>query len=192
MLCKSINAKLVEDIVINYIEDELLSYTNIDYIADKVIEHNNSLKHGVPQTITAHKYKLKEIQSQIDNIVNAIASGMFHPSMKEKMDQLENMKSSYEAKIRDLQLRLNGYKQIDKNKIVMFLESKKGLKNKSLDELKIIIQTFIDKVSVFDDHIEITSIVLTEYGGEGNRTPVRKPIHRGLYHHIHYFNIPSV
>ena len=173
---KSINAKLIEDLVINYIEDELLSYSNIDYIADKAIEHNNSLKHGVPQTITAHKYKLKEIQSQIDNIVNAIASGMFHPSMKEKMDQLENIKASYESKIRDLQMRLSGYKKIDKEKIVMFLESKKGLKNKSLDELKIIIQTFIDKVSVFDNHIEITSVVLTEYGGEGNRTPVRKPI----------------
>ena len=34
-------------------------------------------------------------------------------------------------------------------------------------------------------------IVDTAYGGEGSRTPVRKPIGRGLYHHIHYFDIPS-
>ena len=93
---------------------------------------------------------------------------MFHPSMKEKMDQLENMKASYESKIRDLQMRLNGYKKVDKEKIVLFLESKKGLKNKSLDDLKIIIQTFIDKVSVFDSYIEISSVVLTEYGGESH------------------------
>lgn len=30
------------------------------------------------------------------------------------------------------------------------------------------------------------------HGGEGNRTPVRKPIYCGLYHHSHCFNIPSM
>jgi hypothetical protein len=29
------------------------------------------------------------VQTQINNIVNAIANGMFHPSMKEKIDELE-------------------------------------------------------------------------------------------------------
>ena len=33
------------------------------------------------------------MQLQIDNIVNAIADGMFHSSMKEKMDNLENEKA---------------------------------------------------------------------------------------------------
>ena len=173
---KSINARLIENMVIDYIEEELLSYLNIDRIADKAIEYNNSLKHGVPQTITAHKYKLKEIQNQIDNIVNAIASGMFHSSMKDKMDILESKKVEYETKISNLELQLKNYKSVDKKKVVDFLESQKGLYNKSPDDLKLIIQTFIDKVSVYGDHIEINSVVRTMYGGEGNRTPVRKPI----------------
>jgi len=29
-------------------------------------------------------------------------------------------------------------------------------------------------------------------GGEGNRTPVRKSIYRGLFHHSRYFKFPSV
>ena len=163
---KSINARLVENMVINYIEEELLSYLNIDRIADKAIEYNNSLKHRVSQTITAHKYKLKEIQNQIDNIVNAIASGMFHSSMKDKMDILESKKVAYETKINSLELQLKNYKSIDKKKVVDFLESQKGLYNKSPDDLKLIIQTFIDKVSVYGDHIEINSVVRTMYGGE--------------------------
>ncbi len=28
-------------------------------------------------------------------------------------------------------------------------------------------------------------------GAEGNRTPVRKPIHQGISHHSHYFDIPN-
>ena len=31
-----------------------------------------------------------------------------------------------------------------------------------------------------------------KYGPEGNRTPVRKPIHSGISHYSHSFDIPSV
>ena len=30
------------------------------------------------------------------------------------------------------------------------------------------------------------------YGAEGNRTPVRKPLHCGISHHSHFFDIPSI
>ena len=173
---KSISTKLVEDLVIDYLEEDFFSYVNIDSLADKILEYNKTLKHGVPQTITAHKIKLKQIQGQIDNIVNAIASGMFHISMKDKMDDLEKQKAMYEAKIADLELKLANYKSIDKENIVAFFESRKGLRKKSPDEVKTIIQTFINKISVYEGYIEIHSIVPTMHGGEENRTPVRKPI----------------
>jgi site-specific DNA recombinase len=51
---------------------------------------------------------LAGVQTEINNIVNAIAAGMFHPSMKEKMDELE-------AKKANLTIRLRGSKTAGSN-----------------------------------------------------------------------------
>ena len=37
-----------------------------------------------------------------------------------------------------------------------------------------------------------TRRIIFFYGPGGNRTRVRKPIHQGISHHSHYFDIPSV
>jgi hypothetical protein len=36
-------------------------------------------------SISAYEKQLKEVNKQIDNIVNAIANGLFHKSLKAKM-----------------------------------------------------------------------------------------------------------
>ncbi|MDF2804862.1 MAG: hypothetical protein K0S61_4767 [Anaerocolumna sp.] len=91
---------------------------------------------------------------------------MFHPSMKEKVDTLEDEKAKYESKIAELQLKLKNYKNIDKNKIVSFLESNKCIKNKSLDMQKHIVQTFIKEVLIYERHCEIVTIVPADNGSE--------------------------
>ena len=42
---------------------------------------------------------LAKITKEIENIVTAITEGMFHPSMKAKMDALEAQKAAFEAKL---------------------------------------------------------------------------------------------
>jgi len=41
--------------------------------------------------------QLKQVQGEIDNLIDAIAKGMFHPSMKVRMDGLEERKTVLEA-----------------------------------------------------------------------------------------------
>lgn len=163
---KSINRDLVEGMIIEFLEEDFFSYSNIDNLADKLIESNKKINYGVPQTINAHTYKLKQIQKKIDNIIDAISNGMFHISMKEKMDNLEKEKASYESKIANLKLKLKNNKNIDKQKIIDFLEQNKSLKKKSLDMQKHIVQTFIKKVTVYEDHIIVETIVPPVDGGE--------------------------
>jgi site-specific DNA recombinase len=52
-------------------------------------------------TRLADERALAKITRQIDQMVNAIAEGMFHPSMKDKMTALESFKSALTAKLRD-------------------------------------------------------------------------------------------
>jgi site-specific DNA recombinase len=106
----------------------------------------------VSQNYNCPSAQAKADQNQINNIIDTIASGMFHPSMKEKMDTLEDEKAKYESKIAELQLKLKNYKNINKDKIVLFLESNKCIKNKSLDMQKHIVQTFIKEVLIYERH----------------------------------------
>ncbi|WP_414896605.1 recombinase family protein [Rhodovulum sp. YEN HP10] len=48
---------------------------------------------------------LSKVTKEIDNIVTAITEGMFHPSMKAKMDALEAQKAAFEAKLTALPAR---------------------------------------------------------------------------------------
>jgi site-specific DNA recombinase len=43
--------------------------------------------------------QLKQVQGEIDNLIDAIAKGMFHPSMKVRMDGLEDRKTVLEAEL---------------------------------------------------------------------------------------------
>lgn len=67
-----------------------------------------------------------------------------------------------------------------------------NIKEKSPEEQKRIIKTYVQKVLVFPDYIEIYTDRGLIDGAEGNRTPVRKPIHCRFSHHSQLFDIPSI
>ena len=46
--------------------------------------------------------RLVKVRKDIDSIITAITEGMFHPSMKAKMDALEADKSNLEMRLRDI------------------------------------------------------------------------------------------
>ena len=58
----------------------------------------------------------------------------------------------------------------------------RDLENKKPDDLKKIIQTYVEKVVVYEERIEVFLIffVHTNGGGEENRTPVQKHHHIGF------------
>ncbi|MBO9477266.1 zinc ribbon domain-containing protein [Shimia sp. R11_0] len=87
----------LESRVITGLKDQLL---HPDLIAEFVKayqeEHNRlSVQSSVDEAKT--KRDLTQVTRQIDRIIDAIAEGMFHESMKEKMDSLEAHKAELEA-----------------------------------------------------------------------------------------------
>ena len=67
--------------------------------------------------------------------------------------------------------------------IVDYLSQDIGiLENKKPDDLKKIIQTYVEKVVVYEERIEVFLIffVHTNGGGEENRTPVQKRCYIGF------------
>ncbi|MEY8001171.1 recombinase family protein [Clostridium sp. Mt-5] len=155
---KSINKEFVEEAVINQLIHDLFAPEAMDKIVDKVIDYAEAQSSHIKDDIKQLESELTSIQNQIDNIVNAIAGGMFYSSMKEKMDNLEARKSKIAIELEEAkrQQKIN----LPSRKLVKsYIQKDADIKEKSPEEQKRIIQTYVKKVIVYEDTIETNTIV---------------------------------
>ncbi|MCQ2442248.1 MAG: hypothetical protein MJ077_03825 [Oscillospiraceae bacterium] len=139
----------MENIVIAEAVQKLWDDDVIDQIADAVLEFQSQEN----TTIPILNAQLKEVEKSIDNIMNAIQAGMFHSSMKKRMDDLENQKSEIETRILQEQISRPSY---TKEQIIFWLKSLREYDVKELDQRQRLVDCFIKAVYLFDDHILIT------------------------------------
>ncbi|WP_081035769.1 recombinase family protein [Rhodobacter capsulatus] len=69
-----------------------------EFIAEFHREMENERREGEAGRVEAER-ALSKVTKELENIVTAITEGMFHPSMKAKMDALEAQKAGLEAKL---------------------------------------------------------------------------------------------
>ena len=102
---------------------------------------------------------------------------MFHPSMKEKMDELETKKASLTIKLEEAKLQAQTHTPTE-DMIRNYLQKDADIKNKSPEEQRRIIQTYVKKVTIYDDKIDIDTIVDLNGGGEPYHEKVTMMYHR--------------
>lgn len=165
---KEIGKDFVENIVIAYLEKNIFSREAIDRLIGKITEYTAEQFQEINRDIKTFTNQLAGVQIEINNIVNAIAAGMYHPSMKEKMDELETRKASLSIKLEEAKLQAETHAPTPEM-IRKYLEKDADIRNKSPEEQKKIIQAYIQRVVVYDDKIDIHSIDLSRYNIiEGN------------------------
>ena len=164
---KAVNKEYVEKLVIDQLVKDIFSPAAINKIVKDMSEYTKKQTNVISKDIKVLNDELTGIETEIGNIVNAIASGMFHASMKEKMDLLETRKSIIQTRIAEAKLQLDIH--IPSEEVIRnYLEKDSDIKNKSLDDQKKTIQTFISKVAVYPNDIEINTIVDYVSGGGGS------------------------
>jgi site-specific DNA recombinase len=99
--------------------------------------------------------------------------------MKEKIDDLEVKKANLTIKLEEAKLQAKAHAPTEE-KIRKYLQKDADIKNKSPEKQKRIIQTYVKKVIVYENTIDINTIVTLAGGGEGNRTPVRRCINESF------------
>lgn len=90
---KNISKDFIEDITLTEIKNKILNPTSIKSLTKKLIAYYEKMMDSNTDELKDLEKRLKEIQFEIDNIVEAISKGMFHISFKEKMDNLEAEKN---------------------------------------------------------------------------------------------------
>ncbi|PTV93646.1 hypothetical protein C8J27_11311 [Rhodobacter aestuarii] len=94
-----IHREQIEERVLTGLRDKLLHPA---LLAEFIAEFQREVQKERLAALSARgdaERKLTKVTKEIDNIVTAITAGMFHPSMKEKMDGLEAERTQLEAQL---------------------------------------------------------------------------------------------
>ena len=150
-LKKSVQKDYLEDTVISFVLDYVLSDHEIDRIADAVLALQAEEAKTSP--LSAMEAEHREITKKIDNINNAIAAGIWNSSTSIKLKELEDASESLRVSIETL--RYSQSQLLDRDRVLFFLHRfTTGDRNDPLLR-RSIIETFINSVYVYDDHLKI-------------------------------------
>jgi len=118
---------------------------------------------------------------------------MFHNSFKEKMDNLEAVKTRISSYINEIKATMNSSALNEKLIEQYLIKDITAINEKSANDLKTIINTYVESVLVHEDKVDINLILFFVHingGGEGNRTPVRKSVNTAFSGCIMSFKFP--
>lgn len=166
---KPLNRDFIEEIVINELKQHIFNPNSMEILTKRISNsYENSLKNNKSDIKTIEK-QVKETNKEIDNLIAAIANGINSSSIKDKLILLEDRKSYLNTTQTELQLKLDS-KQLDKNLIKQYLlKDASSIKSKSVDDIKHIINTYVESVLVYDEKVEVNLLIVhINGGGEGS------------------------
>ena len=148
---KSLTKDYLESRVIDCVLDCVLSEENIEKNVRAIMDLQAEELKSSP--LSALEAEHAEVQKKILNINNAIAAGIWNSSTSDMLktleDEAENLRLSIEM------MRFSQSQLLDHDRVVFFLHRfTKGDRNDPLFR-RHIIETFINAVYVFDDHLDI-------------------------------------
>ena len=150
---KSVRKDWLEDTVIDFILDHVLSDEHIEQTADAVLAlQQEEMRHS---PIAAMEAEHAETLKKIRNINEAIASGIWNASTSAMLKDLEDNAESLRVSIETL--KYSQSQLLDKDRIIFFLHQfTQG--DRSDDNLRRhIIETFVNAIYLYDDHLKIVT-----------------------------------
>lgn len=150
---KTFRKDALESFVIDFVLDHVLSDENIENTARVIMQLQEEELKSSP--LAAMEAEYAEIKKQIDNINNAIAAGVWSSTTVTKLKELEAEADTLHFSCESL--RYSQSQLLDHDRVIFFLHRfTKGDRNDPLLR-RHIIETFINAVYVFDDHLDIVT-----------------------------------
>jgi len=192
---KSIRQDVIEKYVIDQLLNNIFSEHVIMDITKKILDYAQKYDIEKNEEINYLEQKRKDLSSKIERLIDAIEEGFGDKELisrrmktyKEEMLQCEN---------RVAELKATEYSWLDSEKIINYLKyCREALLSEDPKAKRKIIETFVDKIIIYPDRIDLSLKVDMKFetergkvgGGEGNRTPVRRHIDKSLYRFIPCF-----
>lgn len=164
---KPINKDTVEQKVINALYDNLFSEDAIEIATDKIFDYAQKMKGDVPEQISEYRRQLTALEIKLNNMVEAIADGLYNSAMKEKMAHLEESRKAVQIRIDEASLHAVKH-SLTRDEIRAYLARFSGIRVMTPEQQKQAVSVFVERVTVYEDYIDMD--ILTTIGGPGNGT----------------------
>ena len=146
---KTVRKQWLEDLVVNETMKLIRDDTVIDSLVAAVMELQNRESTSLP----LYERQLRETETGIQNMLNAIQAGILTSSTKERLETLEAQKKDLEVKIAEEKLA----KPVMKEEFVRFwLLHFRKLDLSQKEQRQALIDTFINAIYLYDDKVLIT------------------------------------
>ena len=146
---KAVRKQWLEDLVVNETMKLIRDDTVIGSLVAAVMELQNRESTSLP----LYEKQLRETETGIQNMLNAIQAGILTSSTKERLEALEGQKKDLEAKIAEEKLA----KPVMKEEFVRFwLLHFRKLDLSQKEQRQALVDTFINAIYLYDDKMLIT------------------------------------
>ena len=179
---KNIRKDILENLVANAVKKALFTDDQRASIAKEIYEQQTKLQNQIDPLAKAIKNKIAEVSRKIRNINIAISNGIWNSSTSQMLSELEKQEIDLQLQLADTDrtkvVSNNSFDDI--MRILTYLSATDFFKDQ---ESKKALLAFIEKVKVYDDHVEVILNPLknkvpadidlstdTSMNGAGNRT----------------------
>ena len=155
---KEIKRDYLEEFVLTELEKHILNDEAIPVLSKALNERLKTKSNDNHEMLTNLRNKLEKVNKEIENILNAIMSGIVNNVLKNKLDELEKVKLNLELKINELSVESDDVVSVDitEDQIrSMFIKFKEFVLTRNLPECKKFISDYVKEVVVYRDHIEV-------------------------------------
>ncbi len=146
---KPVQKKLIEDFVIRATMDMLNNDATIDAIISSIMQMLASENINLP----FYEQQLRETETSIQNLLNAIQQGILTKSTKSRLEELEAAKEELEIKIANEKL---AKPKVEPEFLRMYLYKFRNLDRDNEEHRKMLVDTFVNAIYLYDDKLVIT------------------------------------
>lgn len=151
---KEIRREYIEDFVMREIEKIIFSDRRIENLVKSYRKYRGELGGDSKKKLDNLKGQLRTNEKQIDNLVSVIASNG-NVSLIEKLTRLENENEKLMGEIRETEKDMI-QRELNESDIRRAYErAKEMFRNGKLDEKRMLINLYLDKVVAYREHIEV-------------------------------------
>ena len=146
---KTVRKQWLEDLVVNQTMQLVRDDAAMESIIAKVMELQDKENTNIP----LYEKQLRDVESGIQNMLNAIQAGILTSSTKERLEQLEETKRELEARIAEEKL---AKPKVTEEFIRFWLLRFRKLDMSLKDQRQALVDTFINSIYLYDDKVLIT------------------------------------
>lgn len=152
---KELRREYVESYVVAQLHEKIFNEHSIPQLAQQLAEFQSKKDASYKNEEVRIAKNLRETEKQIENIVNAVATGLSNAALMSKLDELEQQKEAIEKQMMLFQSKAQKSSVSEEALKQLLAAFKDHVTDRNLPEIKKFIGSYVEKVIVYKEHVEL-------------------------------------